>query len=303
MAVESSWDQAWQQVADPTSAPVPMLSPTQQPASNVAGHTKTKADFAGDAEQAQNPEQGTGVGEYAWDAAVGVAAGAEGFAKSIGKLTNDVAGLFGLQFADDSAFENRIHTKTWVGGLTSGLTQFALGFVPALGLAGRLGTAVGVTSKLVQGLAAGAAADFVGFSEKQERLSNLVQQFPSLRNPVTDYLSSKPDDNWAEGRLKASLEGMGLSAALEPFMARPAWVQVAGTGEGRGDKAAFARPGLEGRAKTSPRPSTSRSPRRQRGRERSRRSRGHRQADRHRRQAREGVPPQRRARRSRQQDR
>jgi hypothetical protein len=66
--------------------------PPSPAARETVGRTKTKAEFATTAEQQQNPDESTGLGEYAWDAGVGVAAGAEGFAKSLGKLTNDVAG-------------------------------------------------------------------------------------------------------------------------------------------------------------------------------------------------------------------
>ncbi len=51
----------------------------------------------------------------------------------------------------------------------------------------------------------------------EERLSNLIQQFPELANPVTEYLQAKPDDKAAEGRLKNSLEGLLIGSLAEPL--------------------------------------------------------------------------------------
>lgn len=49
-------------------------------------------------------------------------------------------------------------------------------------------------------------------------ISNLVQEIPFLENPVTDFLSSKPDDTFAEGKLKAILDdGLGTAMGLYAF--------------------------------------------------------------------------------------
>jgi hypothetical protein len=71
--------------------------------------------------------------------------------------------------------------------------------------------------KLHRGMIAGAVADFAAFAPHEERLSNLIQCFPELQNPVTDYLQAKPDDGNVEGRLKNALEGLILGALTEPF--------------------------------------------------------------------------------------
>ena len=38
---------------------------------------------------------------------------------------------------------------------------------------------------------------------------------PELKNPLTDYLESDPDDTWYEARFKNALEGAFLGGALE----------------------------------------------------------------------------------------
>ena len=81
-------------------------------------------------------------------------------------------------------------SQTFVGGLGEGITQFLTGFIPIAGQAGRIGalTRVAKTGKKTLNLkgyaAAGAVADFSVFQAQEQRLSNLIQAFPSLSNPV-----------------------------------------------------------------------------------------------------------------------
>ena len=95
------------------------------------------------------------------------------------------------------------------GNLVSGLTQFATGFMPALRAAKAVKLGVGAYP------VAGAVADAFFFDPKEERLSNLVQEYPALENPVTEYLATSPDDSEAEGRFKNAIEGLGIGAAAD----------------------------------------------------------------------------------------
>lgn len=60
----------------------------------------------------------------------------------------------------------------------------------------------------------GALASTVVLDPHEERLSDLIEEFPALQNPVTDYLSSDPEDSTAEGRFKNAIESIGLDFAL-----------------------------------------------------------------------------------------
>ena len=104
-----------------------------------------------------------------------------------------------------------------VGRATEGVAQFLVGFIPAVRVV-RLTTATTAVGKTVQYATAGAIADATVFDPHEQRLANLVQQFPELRNPVTEYLASDPNDSQAEGRLKNALEGLLFGAVLEGFM-------------------------------------------------------------------------------------
>lgn len=109
--------------------------------------------------------------------------------------------------------------KTVTGGMIKGITQFLVGMHGA----GKLEKIAGIP-KLAgaagYGMAAlkGAVANFAVFDPHQERLSNLIQKFPALQNPVTEYLASDPEDGDAEGRFKNALEGLGMGLLTDGFI-------------------------------------------------------------------------------------
>ena len=77
------------------------------------------------------------------------------------------------------------------------------------------------TSKIGKGAeiaARGALAEQIAFSPYEQRLSNLVEQYPSLKNPVTKYLKADPEDTESEARFKMALEGVGLGTAIEGIL-------------------------------------------------------------------------------------
>jgi len=57
-------------------------------------------------------------------------------------------------------------------------------------------------------------AGFATLDPHEERLSNLIQQYEPLSNPISEYLAAKPGDSAIEGRFKNALEGMGMDLAL-----------------------------------------------------------------------------------------
>ncbi|OCG00675.1 restriction endonuclease fold toxin [Gilliamella sp. wkB308] len=106
--------------------------------------------------------------------------------------------------------------QTISGGITHGVSQFIVGFIPAVRATKFIKPLKNVGSWL-KGMIAGSVTDFTVFSPHEERLSNLVQEFPELANPITEYLQAKPDDSFAEGRLKNSLEGLLVGGLAEPL--------------------------------------------------------------------------------------
>lgn len=100
--------------------------------------------------------------------------------------------------------------KSTTGGVVKGIGQFIVGMIGA----SRLIQSGGYLASTAKGGMSLATA----FEPAQERLSNLIEQYPQLSNPVTRFLAADPEDSAAEGRLKNALEGMAIGAVSEGFL-------------------------------------------------------------------------------------
>ena len=159
-----------------------------------------------------------------WDMITGVARGVEGSIQSVYNLLDfsmeSFSGaLYGkdISFPDyDKRFIAPEGTDTVAGGLTEGITQFLVGFIPAVRVL-KVAQAATKAGKFGRITAAGAVADFAVFDGLNQRLSDLIEANPKLRNPVTAYLAS--DDNAIHGRIKNTIEGVILGSALTGLVA------------------------------------------------------------------------------------
>lgn len=97
-------------------------------------------------------------------------------------------------------------------GLTSDISQMATGLIGAGKLMAPL--KIAKYSRFGFEVARGATAGAVVLDPHEERLSNLIESYPDLQNPVTEYLAAKPTDSAAEGRFKNALESIGADLAL-----------------------------------------------------------------------------------------
>jgi hypothetical protein len=124
------------------------------------------------------------------------------------------------QFRKDvEAYDQRVRDLTPIAGVTSGAAQFVTGMLgvgkvmaPIKALqnvrqAGKLGAIAYEAGK-------GAIANAIVTDPHEARLSNLIQEYPALSNPINEYLAADPDDSYVEGRLKNALEGVGMDLAL-----------------------------------------------------------------------------------------
>lgn len=108
---------------------------------------------------------------------------------------------------------------TTAGKMLAGITQFLTGFTAANATKPfKAWQTINQGEKAVKAAAAGAAADFTAFNGQEERLSNLLQQYPALQNPVTEFLQSDPNDGEIEGRFKNALEGLGLGVVTDGLL-------------------------------------------------------------------------------------
>lgn len=100
-------------------------------------------------------------------------------------------------------------------GLSSGISQIVVGLIGAgKVLAPIKGLQQSRSGRAAFEVARGGLASSVVLDPHEERLSDLIEEFPDLRNPVTDFLASDLADTEAEGRLKNALESIGVDFAL-----------------------------------------------------------------------------------------
>ena len=160
-----------------------------------------------------NLEEDNDFFDYAGDILAAPFRGAEGAVQGAYNLADylsfDVLPDYDTRFLGTS--------KTMAGGAVEGISQFATGFIPLFGLAGRVG-ALAKAGTVTKGVVAGAATDFTFFNGQEARLSNLIQQVPELQNPVTEFLAHDADEGELEGRMKNVLEGLGLEAVFGVFI-------------------------------------------------------------------------------------
>ena len=146
-------------------------------------------------------------------------------------------------------YDNRLlgESSTTAGGIVEGISQFASGmFVPGVGglsIASKLGKLGKARTLLTQGsksreiakfAVGGAVTDFAYFDGKQGRLSDLIQQNPSLQNPITEFLQSEEDDTQVEGRLKNAIEGLGLGLLADGIISGAKGLRAGGKAKADG---------------------------------------------------------------------
>ncbi|PZQ48896.1 MAG: hypothetical protein DI551_00770 [Micavibrio aeruginosavorus] len=102
-------------------------------------------------------------------------------------------------------------TETVTGSLIEAAAQFAIGMKGV----DKIGKAAGVAkggASMMGNITKGALADLLAFDAHEERLSNVIEQVPQLKNPVTEYLAADPEDGPAEAKFKQAVEGVTLGA-------------------------------------------------------------------------------------------
>lgn len=134
----------------------------------------------------------------------------------LGEEPQDEKGPFRLQHEADL---QQLQQQGWVNNITADISQFGLGLVGA----GKLMQPVKVLQQMKGAgavgrgaweVARGAVAGFIALDPHEERLSNLIEQYEPLRNPITEYLAADANDSAMEGRFKNALEGIGMDLAL-----------------------------------------------------------------------------------------
>lgn len=191
-------------------------------------------------EDRKKEDEDFGFFDYAKDIAAAVPRGLAGAVEGIGELGNIIPGV-DYDIARNLGLGR---SETFVGGAIEGITEFATAFVPVVGWVGKGAKVAGMAGKAGKGVKlagglqkaaklkgvkgwaarrgqeaiAGGIADFMVMPGHEARLSDLIQQFPSLKNPVTEFLQSDEDDPEIVGRLKAAVEGIGAGMVFDSFL-------------------------------------------------------------------------------------
>ena len=155
-----------------------------------------------------------------------------------GQATVDLINFMGNKYFESSPLENvkfdKIKEPEYFGGsFLRDVTGFAIPFLgvskvakgvnvvtkikPAKTLAGKLAQSVAFGSGV------GAVAEQFAFSPYETRISNLVESFPTLANPFTEYLSANDADSEEEARKKMLFEGAIIGVPFDlllTFLAR-----------------------------------------------------------------------------------
>lgn len=142
-------------------------------------------------------------------------AGVERAGRGIVEVGRAVAGAVGINTPalPPPYFEE---PKAFPAQLVSSATQFGIGWVAGgaitkgLGIAAKVGGVGSVADDVIaQGIGTTLVAD-----PHAPNLANLVEQFPVLQNPITEYLSTKEDDSIAFGKFKSAVSDMAAQLPL-----------------------------------------------------------------------------------------
>lgn len=195
---------------------------------NFSLNTQPTEQTGGAIQPLQQPEDG-GIFDLG-DTLMAIPRGVVGAGKSAYGLIDALA----LDALPDWENNPLGESKSVVGGLVEGISEFATGMFALSGAVGAIGKGVkgaewllnagemaktGKTALSLQGrIIAGAATDFVAFDGNSGRLTDLVAKIPGLEEPVTQYLgflTTNEEDGEILGRVKNTLEGAGVGAIVD----------------------------------------------------------------------------------------
>ncbi|MDM8214783.1 hypothetical protein QUW15_01180 [Desulfovibrio piger] len=106
---------------------------------------------------------------------------------------------------------------TVVGEGVKELARFVAGFVgagkalKAANILQKAGAGTALARSSVQGM----TADFFGSDGLERNLGDVLEQFPQLQDTALTFLAHDKDDSEIEGRLKNTMEGLGIGLAFE----------------------------------------------------------------------------------------
>lgn len=189
------------------------VPPTEQELDKIFSEYNNNPTTQADPFEGQEVKPQVGIGENLFRTVGGAV---RDTAQATTELIEDAGSLVGANF--DIPDLAKVPEPTYTGGKF--LRNIGGYLIPYVGLSKATKGIKAVTTpqKVAKTTALGSTAEQFAFSPDEERLSNFIQQYPSLQNPVTEYLQADPDDTTAEARFKMALEGTGLSLGIEGIL-------------------------------------------------------------------------------------
>lgn len=96
------------------------------------------------------------------------------------------------------------------GRMVEGAARFLTGFIPAV--SALRGAGMGATASSIL---AGGISQALTTEQGEQNLAALIQSYPALQNPITEYLATDPNNPEAVNRLRHAIEGVGLGLMTE----------------------------------------------------------------------------------------
>lgn len=126
-------------------------------------------------------------------------------------------GAKGVEWLSQQLHDALPAPQTTTGNFAEGAAQFTAGMI-GFGKFLKIGEGVSLASKVGTSLLQNGGVSAVVFDGAGQRLSDMLEQNPTLAPYVPAFLQSKPGDTDIEGRIKNAIEGMVVGPAADALM-------------------------------------------------------------------------------------
>ena len=103
--------------------------------------------------------------------------------------------------------EEAIPTKSVISEVSAGVTKFAGAFA-GVGKVSAGIKAIKTAPSMLSNMTKAGLAEFLGFDEHTQNMSDMLSEYPALKGTIVDYFSHDKGDNPFEARLKNAAEGL-----------------------------------------------------------------------------------------------
>jgi hypothetical protein len=181
-------------------------------------------------------------------------------AKSHAEEMGKAVGVTPERLAEGFTLPDISEPKSVTGTIEKNIVQFVTGLRAAGGQIKSLGIPEAASALGERSLTAlkGFVGQFEAFDGSQQNLSNLIQSVPALKNPVTKFMATDPNDSDAVNRLKSAVEGTVGAQLIDAFVGGLRFLRQANDAKSAAENAAGLAEGNEDLHQDIPEPTPSR---------------------------------------------